>query len=323
MGFKPPYLLRNTHIQTIFSNTWPRKGFIELRQKNFRKTDQSVILNCNDGVRLLGVYNQQKIPSDVMVILLHGWEGSSNSTYILSMFQSLYGAGHDVFRLNMRDHGESHHLNEELFNSTLIDEVVSAIEQIQQQYPHKKCYLAGFSLGGNFSLRVAAKAHGYDIDLEKVVVFSPLIHGGISSDVLNEKRNFLYEQHFVGKWKKSLRRKLEYFPELGYKQTLPKLKTLDDMNRALIPAYTKYDDVEEYFDAYSITGNVLEKLVCPCHLIMSEDDSIIPIQDIDKLAKNDQLHFEITQFGGHCGFIKNWKFESWQDERLLQIIQEG
>lgn len=322
MGFKPPFLFRNTHIQTLFSSIWPRKGLIASRQKRFQNSEQPVVLNCNDGVKLLGIYNQHKIKSDVLVILIHGWEGSVNSTYMLSMFQSLSQAGYDVFRLNLRDHGDSHHLNKQLFNSTLIDEVVSAIEQIQRQYPHKRCYLSGFSLGGNFSLRVAAKAHKYDIQLCKVVAFSPLIHGGISSEVLNEKRNFLYERHFVSKWKKSLVKKLNYFPQLDYQNILPKLKTLDDMNRMLIPAYTEYKDIEEYFDAYSITGKALEKLVCPCHFIISKDDSIIPVRDIQELAKNNLLNIEITQYGGHCGFIKNWKLESWQDERLLQIIDD-
>lgn len=322
MAYKPPFLFRNTHVQTIFGSTWPRKGLIERRYKKLNSSPESVILNCNNGVKLSGVYDQQKSASDVLVILIHGWEGSSESTYMVSMCQSLYKSGYDVFRLNLRDHGDTHNLNKGVFNSTLIDEVVSAVEQIQKNYSHKRCYLAGFSLGGNFSMRVAARADKYKIKLQRVVVFSALIHGGISSDVLNEKKNFLYERHFVQKWKKSLLKKLKCFPEYGYGDILPKLKTLDSMNSELIPAYTEYDTLEEYFDAYAITGKALEKLVCPCHFIISEDDSIIPVANIAKLAKNNLLTFEVTKYGGHCGFIQNWKLESWQDTRLLQIIAE-
>ena len=42
--------------------------------------------------------------------------------------------------------------------------------------PHQKNYLAGFSLGGNFALRVAAKAPANDIKLDQVVAICPVIN---------------------------------------------------------------------------------------------------------------------------------------------------
>jgi len=83
-----------------------------------------MIIPTNNGVRLLASYSPFKEnKSKGTVMLLHGWEGSIGSAYILSAGRHLFENGYSVFRLNFRDHGNSHHLNEGLFYAALIDEV--------------------------------------------------------------------------------------------------------------------------------------------------------------------------------------------------------
>lgn len=279
-------------------------------------------MKCHDGIRLSGILNQAgKQPAEQMAILIHGWEGSSGSSYMLSMSNVLLRAGIDVFRLNLRDHGETHHLNEGIFNSTLVPEVLSGLEDLQARLTYTKYSLVGFSLGGNFALRVAALAHDRAIQLDKVIAFCPALHAGKSNVVLNAASNYIYGQYFVRKWKRSLYKKLEHFPHYGYGESLAAMKTLDEMNQQLIPSYTDFDDVEEYFSAYAVTGDFLKDTVCPCFLHFAKDDMIIPYQDVELLADNPDLHITITEKGGHCGFIMNWKFESWQDQRTVELLQ--
>ena len=68
-------------------------------------------------------------------MLLHGWEGSADSTYLLSLAQSLFAAGFEVVRLNLRDHGATHHLNRELFHSCRLPEVVGAVRALARKFP--------------------------------------------------------------------------------------------------------------------------------------------------------------------------------------------
>ena len=108
-----------------------------------RQASRERIVDCGDGVRLLALVatpgrRRAAARPTRLAVLLHGWEGSANSLYLLSLGQQLFDAGYDVARLNLRDHGDSHHLNSELFHSCRIAEVVGAVRELQRQHPGKR-----------------------------------------------------------------------------------------------------------------------------------------------------------------------------------------
>jgi len=75
---------------------------------------QEIIIATSTGSKLLSFYSHHE-KSKGLIILLHGWEGSSSSAYILSAGDFFIISGFPICRLNLRDHGDSHHLNEGLF----------------------------------------------------------------------------------------------------------------------------------------------------------------------------------------------------------------
>jgi predicted alpha/beta-fold hydrolase len=79
--FRPAVWAKSPHLQTIF-------GSLKMRiwgKNEMTDVSQEVIVNAGSGVRLLGYHSQQLMPQTKgLIILLHGWEGSSDSTYILS-----------------------------------------------------------------------------------------------------------------------------------------------------------------------------------------------------------------------------------------------
>ncbi len=325
-SFKPAYGLANKHLQTILSSVGPRRFKLARIKQQLFQTGEAHTLTLNDNVRLLCYYNRAQntaspsARSSSLVILIHGWEGSESSSYMLSAAATLLTHGHDVVRLNMRDHGDSHHLNEEAFNSTLLAEIIQAVEVIQARFNYRDTHLAGFSLGGNFCLRVAAAAHSHAISLRSTTAFCPVVHAELANAALVEPRNWLYNAYFVRKWKRSLRLKSAHFPHRYPVEQFAHLGSLDAMNRVLIPQYTAFSQLSDYFDAYAITGNRLANTICPCYLHFARDDMIIPVDSVEQITPSDNLHIVITEHGGHCGFLSSWRFESWQDERLLQIV---
>src|SRR5688500_13062159 len=178
-SFKPPGWLVNAHLQSIVPSLRVRRPLVALRARRMLACAQTQIVECGDGVRLLGHYSSQAAaghaPARDLAILLHGWEGSADSLYVLSLGSYLFELGCDVYRLNFRDHGPSHHLNEEIFHSCRLDEVVGAVRCIQRTIANRRTTIAGFSLGGNFALRVAARAAAAGLDLQRAVAICPVL----------------------------------------------------------------------------------------------------------------------------------------------------
>ena len=284
-----------------------------------RLRSQELLLQADDGTRLLAEFDQsQATESGALIVLLHGWEGSSRSSYMITTTERLLAQGFDVLRVNLRDHGDSHHLNRELFNSTRSPEVASALQGFFDEHGYAQRFIAGFSLGGSFALRIAADI-GPELGLKACIAISPPIDPARAMDALNNGF-FAYERYFFRQWHGSLRRKLKLFPDLDDADKLAQAKSLDDLNRLFIPAHTVYESIEDYFAAYSLVGSRLSALAIPAYLIAARDDPIIPGEDLQRIDPIAHLHIEIYRHGGHCGFIENLAAHSWAEKRILQIL---
>ena len=319
--FLPPFLLRNPHVQTILAGLRPRFA-LGRRANALMAAAQEHVLDSGDGVRLLGAYSQRHQNRYGLVILIHGWEGSIDSSYIVSATDALYHNGFNVFRLNLRDHGNSHHLNRELFNSARLLEVVKAVSEILKRFPHSMNFLAGFSLGGNFALRVGLQAPHHDLQLDKIVAVCPLISPVNTTEYL-EQHLWIYHSYFVRKWQNSLKKKLRLFPDLGYGDALIGLNSLSRMNDYFVPHHTEFATARSYLEAYGVTEDRLADLTVDSHLIAAHDDPIIKIDDLNRVDYiPPSLKVEITRYGGHCGYLEDFYLNSWIDRRVVMLFKE-
>lgn len=285
---------------------------------------RELVLDCGDGVRLLARAadpDPQRAPSPRrLAVLLHGWEGSSDSLYLLSVAQMLHERGFTVVRLNLRDHGGSHALNRELFHSCRIAEVVGAVGRLQVLYPDASLALAGFSLGGNFCLRIGARAPQAGIRIARIVAVCPVIDPATTLAAL-ERGPAMYRQYFLFKWRRSLRAKQLAWPDTYNFGELLADPSLTAMTERMVLKYTGFPDLASYLRGYAITGDALATLEAPAHLITAADDPMILAHDLDRLARPPSLQLTVTPRGGHCGFIDSFSGPSWIDRMIVQDLQ--
>lgn len=319
--FQPTPLLRQADLQNVLSSAGLRAAVLRRKAGDFFDTAVEQIIDCGGGVRLSGELNQPKTPSRALVILLHGWEGCSRSAYVLSAAIALYQAGFAVFRLNFRDHGDSHHLNEGLFNSTLLDEVIAAVRAVQVAIGASRNFLVGYSLGGNFALRTALFGPQQGVSFDHVAAVCPVIDPHHAMYSLENGR-FFYHNYFVKKWQTSLVKKLNHFPDYDYQNTLLKLRTLRDMHDFFVPRFTGFPDRGAYFDAYKITDEQFEQLTIPTTIISSRDDPIIRFETLPSADVTDLLRISLTAHGSHCAFLENLALNSWIDRNLIQLFSQ-
>ena len=203
--FRPHRLLRNAHLQSVLASSGMRRWLFRGRRAALEATATELILDCGDGVRLQGFHSAQTVRPQPrgLVVLLHGWEGSVQSSYLLHTGARLLSEGWDIFRLNFRDHGDTFALNRELFHSCRIDEVVGALAAITRRHPAERTFVVGHSLGGNFALRAAARAPAAGIPLTKVVAVCPVLRPSSTMRAL-EDGLWVYRHYFLRRWRRSL-----------------------------------------------------------------------------------------------------------------------
>jgi predicted alpha/beta-fold hydrolase len=315
--FTPPFYLRNASIQTLLAGSGIRK-----RGKNpMLDAAQEVTLYPIDDVRLQGFYSRQTNGQPKgLVMLLHGWEGSVNSGYILSTGRFLYNNGFSIFRLNYRDHGDTHHLNPGLFYAVLLDEVFHAVRQVSENESKLPFFLVGFSMGGNFALRIARKCVENPIDtLSRVISISPVLDPEKSTYAID--RVFLLRRYFLKKWQRSLRKKQACFPDLYEFGEALSLNSISAMTDWMLAHYSDYELASDYFSHYAVINDALADVEIPTTIITAEDDPIIPVDDFYNLKLNSRTELILHRYGGHNGFLETISGKAWYERKMIDIIR--
>jgi hypothetical protein len=331
--YAPPRWLRNPHVQSVLgSSPMRRRRGARMLAASGAVTHEHV-LDGGDGIRLHGLHST--LPgrdARGLALLLHGWEGSADSSYMRLTATQLLRRGFDVFRLNFRDHGGSHHLNQDLFHSNRIDEVVHAALDVARRFlpgvggRRVPLVAAGYSLGGNFALRLALRAPSAGLPLARVAAVCPVLDP--ARTMLQMERGLpLYMHYFERKWRDSLLRKRKLFPEHhDFDNATLKLR-MRELTDWLVQRHTDFGSLDNYFDGYTIAGERLAELQVPADLLMSEDDPVIPVEDFRALRLPALCSLEIAPWGGHCGFLENARLESfaerWVAERLASASAVG
>ena len=313
--FRPPKPLRSGHTQTMLSSSGVRRYLLPRSARTVAEGAQKVMVSGGEGVRLSGAYTAQSTLNEPrgLAVLFHGWEGSLDSTYVLQTGSRLLAEGWDVFRLNFRDHGDSHSLNEALFHSCRIDEVMLALADIAKRWPRRTMAVAGFSLGGNFALRAGMLAPQLGIPLHYVLAVCPIVDPAEGLFSLEKDAPWIYHAYFMRKWRRSLLTKQAAFPQQQYFELAELKSNMRGLTESLVLRHTDFGSLQAYLDGYSVAGDALQAMQIPACILTARDDPVIPVKAFEKLQLPPTIELDIARYGGHCGFIQAWDMTSFTD----------
>ena len=220
-----------------------------------------------------------------------------------------------VFALNFRDHGQTHGLNEGLFHSCRLQEVIDATRAVHRHYRPGRFAVAGYSLGGNFALRLALAAEAEQLPIAAAFAVCPPVD---PSAVLRELETGppFYHWYFMRKWRASLRRKRALFPHAHAFGDDILRRDMRGLTQWLVGQHTDWPDEETYFGGYSVAGARLSALRVPTRILAAADDPVIPIASLRGLQLSDTAMLEICEHGGHCGFIRDWQLHGFAEQWL-------
>lgn len=313
--------LRGPFVQSYLASSPLRRRWNKRRRPNLDRAAQEHILDAGQGVRLAARLSAQTEAERGRVLLLHGWEGSHDSVYLHSLGSRLFDAGYSVARLNLRDHGGTHHLNPEPFHSARMDEVYGAVRALQQLWGDFDA-LVGFSLGGNFSLRLAIAAPKEQLALGQVIAVNPVMNPETTTRALDAAK--LYLPYFLRKWRQTIAAKRQAWPDGPDYADLLQDRSLLAVTDKFATRYCGFASRQAYFAEYTLGAERFADLATPTTIISSADDALIPIQEVRAVATaSPQLSIREHRYGGHCGYVHNWRLESWLEPELLDLLHSA
>jgi uncharacterized protein len=313
--FKPSLFIRNRHLQSILASSRLRI----LRNNSLLTQSREIIIATGSGSRLLSFLSPH-VNSRGLIILIHGWEGSSSSAYVIAAGNYFYNLGFSICRLNLRDHGDSHYLNEGLFHGALLEETFDTVSQLAKIATDYPVYIIGFSLGANFALRIGRRHSQTPIKgLKHIFAVSPPLDP-YKTTLAIDNGLFIYRQYFLYKWKRSLIKKQRLFPDKYDFDKQLHAKTCLDLTEAMMPYFSDFPSYRDYFNLYTLDNEFFQNFNLPVDIFIAEDDPVIPLGDFHKLQKNKHVQISWQKFGGHCGFLDMFPFSCWHQGKIAALI---
>jgi len=313
--FHPRAFLKNRHVQSILASA----RLLAPRRAAFQKNSREIIVDTPEGSKLLAYLSRHPRARGLMIIL-HGWEGSSSSAYVLAAASFFYDRGFSVCRLNLRDHGDSHHLNEGLFHGALLQETFDAVQSLARLANDQPVHLLGFSMGANFALRIAIKHSDTPIhNLEHVFAVSPPLDPYKTTRTIDHALAF-YRRYFLKKWRRSLRKKQRLFPHKYNFAKMLGAKTCIDLTEDIMVYMPEFKSYREYFKQYTLTGESFQNLRVPVGIFIADDDPVIALEDFQSLRENGFLTISRQRFGGHCGFVNLFPYSRWYNDVIAEML---
>jgi predicted alpha/beta-fold hydrolase len=295
--YRPLYV--NGHVQTIYAWAKPRI-FPRLPSPVPRFFDVA------PDARVLAHCHWHAEPArHPALLLLHGLEGSSTAHYMGGMADKAFTAGWNVVRLNQRNCGETEHLSRGLYHSGLTNDPLFVLRELVDRDGISAVAVAGYSLGGNLTLKLAGELGNSFPALKAVCAVSPTMDLAVCVKALERRSNIAYEFNFVRRLKARMRRKAAFFPHEYSLEELGRVWTVRQFDEAFTAPHHGFRDASDYYYRASAM-RVINRIRVPALILTAEDDPFVPVDPFrdPSVADNPFVNVVITRNGGHCAFVE-------------------
>ena len=307
------------HVQTLYA--WARRRtFPQLPAPVTRYFDVAA-----DARVLAHCHWQQRPQAHPTLILLHGLEGSSLAHYMGGMADKAWTRGWNVVRLNQRNCGDTEHLSRGLYHSGLTHDPLFVLRELIARDGLRALAVAGYSLGGNLTLKLAGDlGAAAPPELKAVCAVSPTMDLAVCVKALERKANVAYQWNFVRRLKARMRRKAAVVPGVFTLEPLRRIWTVRQFDEAYTAPHHGFRDAADYYYRASAM-RVIDRIAVPALILTAEDDPFVPVGPFHDsiVTGNPQVTTIVTPHGGHCAFVEHARdgYDGyWAEEQVVRFV---
>ncbi|MBL7863728.1 MAG: alpha/beta fold hydrolase [Cyclobacteriaceae bacterium] len=303
--YRPPSLLFNRHLETIYPSL--------LRRVEFIQPERERIFTPDDDFLDIDWYRNRL---DKCVIISHGLEGNTQRSYVRGMAKAFFNAGYDVLTWNYRGCGEEMNRQMRFYHSGATDDLRTVVNHAAGLY--RQVYLIGFSLGGNLTLKFLGEP-GVSAAVKKAVTISVPLNLHTSCLVLEQPSNWIYSRRFLKSLSLKVRAKAHLLREVLDITRLDHIKTLMEFDDHFTGPLHGFKGAVDYYTRCSAI-HFINHIKVPTLVINAKNDPFLST-DCYPAATSGTVTLDYPERGGHVGFAlfeKNRLY--WSEKRALAFI---
>ena len=322
-SFRPPWWLASPHLQTLWpalarrvaSPPWRRER-LELADGDFLDLDWS-------RSKATGSAGER------VAIVSHGLEGNSRRTYMAGLVRALNRAGWDAVAWNFRGcSGEPNRLPQAYHSGSSEDlaRVVAHVVKSSRSPASVQIALAGFSLGGNVTLKHLGELGTSAGRISRAVVFSVPCDLASSARAMSRRSTRVYLEHFLRSLRVKAAGKVSQFktglPVITRETDWNRVRTFGGFDDSFTAPVHGFRDAEDYWARCS-SKPLLERITVPTLIINALDDPFLtpechPRAEADRSST---VWLESPIGGGHVGFRgAGDREEYWHERRAVSFL---
>jgi len=320
--FVPARWLKNRHAQTIYASLpWTFRRWPAVRREELQLPD-------GDTTAVDWLVAGDALPGTTpLLVILHGLEGSGQSSYARMLMESALDLGWRSCVLHFRDCGDYRNRLPRRYHAGETNDLRHFLESLHKSptAPENAGPLmaAGFSLGGNVLLKYLGEARDETPLRAAAAVCVPLdLHR--CAEALNNGFSRIYQRYLLKRMKRALVGKFDRFTAAFDWDKAMNARTFAEFDDWVTAPLHGFKGMQDYYDRCS-SGKFLKDIARPTLVINALDDPFMTpevIPDDDQLSG--QVSLEIASAGGHVGFIDGgtpWQPSFYLPDRILSFLQ--
>jgi len=320
--FTPARWLKNRHAQTIYpALPWSWRSSPALRRQELELPDGDIT-----AVDWL-VEGDDLVGTSPLLVILHGLEGSAESSYARMLMEAALNLGWRSCVLHFRDCGDYRNRLPRRYHAGETNDLRHFLETLHK-YPESAenagpVIAVGYSLGGNVLLKYLGESMDETPLRAATAVCVPLnLHK--CAEALKQGFSKLYQRYLLKRMKESVERKFDRHTAAFDWNKAMSARTFAEFDDWVTAPLHGFEGMQDYYDRCS-SVNFLASIERPTLVINALDDpfmtpEVIPSEDM----LSTHVTLEVAAAGGHVGFIDGgtpWNPTFYLPDRILGFLQ--
>ena len=321
-SFEPARWLRNRHAQTMYASMpWAWRGRPALRRE---------LLDLPDGdiTAVDWLVEADDMPDAApLLVILHGLEGSAESSYARMLMEVSRDRGWRSCVLHFRDCGDyinrlprRYHAGETNDLRYFLETLHKAPDVAENSGP---MVAVGYSLGGNVLLKYMGES-GDDTPLRAATAVCVPLDLHECAKALDIGFSRIYQRYLLKRMKTAVARKFDQYTAAFEWDKAMSARTFAEFDDWVTAPLHGFKNMQDYYDRCS-SVHFLKGIERPTLIINALDD---PFMTEDVIPTNESLSesvtLEIAASGGHVGFVDGgtpWRPSFYLPGRIIGFLE--